>query len=114
MRAFTRQGAAALSLLLLGLEAPCCLVAAAPAGTTTIHNDKPRLDTDGLPVDSHSGNVVKMGDTYFMYGEHYGTAPWTVTSTTLPRLSVYSSKDLVTWENHVRQQPAPCRRTEEE
>lgn len=70
-----------------------------PQQTVTISNQHPRLDTSGEPVNAHSGNVVKMGETYFMYGEWYGTGAYTVVgTTTLPRLSVYYSKDMIHWE----------------
>ena len=40
-----------------------------------------------------------MGDTYFLYGEWYGTGHYVVSGTTnLPRLSVYYSKDLIHWD----------------
>eukprot|EP01051_Picozoa_sp_SAG22_P017295 SAG22_NODE_2633_length_2353_cov_1.968500_2_plen_450_part_00 len=69
-----------------------------PEQTVTISNLRPRLDTSGRPVNAHSGNVVKMGGTYFMYGEYYGTGPYVVVGTvTLPRLAVYHSQDMVSW-----------------
>jgi len=70
-----------------------------PPGTVVISNALPRLDTLGKPVNAHSGNVVKMGDTFFLYGEWYGTGPYTVVGeTALPRLSVYHSHDMVNWK----------------
>ena len=79
------------------LQAPQCSDAVAAA--VTISNSATRRDTVGNPINAHSGNIVKMGDTYFMYGEWYGTGPYTVVGTLdLPRLSVYSSKDMASWE----------------
>jgi hypothetical protein len=68
--------------------------------TVTISNSAPRLDTAGKSVDAHSGNIVgPINGTYFLYGEWYGRGPYTVINTTdLPRLSVYSSTDMVHWE----------------
>ena len=75
------------------------VVTAVPQQTVTISNALPRLDSSGEPVNAHSGNIVKMGETYFLYGEWYGTQHYTVPgTTTLPRLSVYHSNDLVHWE----------------
>jgi hypothetical protein len=68
--------------------------------TVTISNLAPRLDSSGHPVNAHSGNVVgPINGTYFLYGEWYGTGPYSVVGTLdLPRLSVYHSKDMVHWE----------------
>jgi hypothetical protein len=68
------------------------------AASTTISNVAIRYDTDGNIVDCHSGNIVKMGESYFMYGEFYGNNHQSVVVTTdRPRLSVYTSKDLQAW-----------------
>eukprot|EP01050_Picozoa_sp_SAG11_P010754 SAG11_NODE_1097_length_5882_cov_3.116376_5_plen_462_part_00 len=70
-----------------------------PRASVTISNSKLRMDSSNRPVNAHSGNIVKMGSTYFMYGENYGDAPgYAVPGTVnLPRLAVYSSPDMVKW-----------------
>jgi len=62
----------------------------------TIHNDQLRIDTAGNVVDCHSGNIVKSGNTYFMYGERYGNYTG-INDKTWPQLHVYTSSDLVSW-----------------
>jgi hypothetical protein len=68
----------------------------------TIRNDVPRVDTGGNIVDAHSGNVVgPVNGTYYFYGERYRNATgmdwkW-VEGGYAPKLTVYTSKDLVTW-----------------
>lgn len=37
-----------------------------------IHNDKPRLDTDGNIMDVHDGNTLLVDGTYFYYGAEVG------------------------------------------
>ena len=77
---------------------------AASAVTVTIRNDIPRRDTRGHILNAHSGNIVGpiLNGTYFLYGENYGEGEYTVQgspdSNVLPKLAVYSSRDLVTWE----------------
>ncbi len=63
---------------------------------TTLRNDIPRLDTNGNIVDCHSGNIVKRGETYFLYGEHYGNNTG-FGEKNWPQLKVYTSTDLVVW-----------------
>lgn len=77
------------------------LLSGCAAQPVTISNKSPRLTTDGLVVDAHGGNVVQGPDgTYFLYGEYYGDGEFVVTgNTALPRLSVYTSPDLVSWTN---------------
>jgi hypothetical protein len=36
--------------------------------TVTVHNDKPRLDTEGNIMDIHDGNTLLVGGTYYYYG----------------------------------------------
>ena len=69
------------------------------AKVVVIHNDVARRDVDGNYVDAHDGKIVHVNGTYFLYGEWYGTGPYSVIGTLdLPRLSVYHSKDMVHWE----------------
>ena len=63
--------------------------------TTLISNSEPRLDTLNNVVDAHNGNIVFVNDTYYLYGEYYGNHNFAVSgSTKLPKLSVYTSKNL--------------------
>ncbi len=68
------------------------------AKKVVIYNNETRFDTDGNVVDCHSGNIVKHGDRYFMYGERYGNSTG-FGDKTWPRLHIYSSPDLVSWTN---------------
>jgi hypothetical protein len=75
------------------------LVVASAARKVTLFNDRPLRDVHGAYVDSHESVIVAHGGTYFLYGEAYGNQtlatpyPWH----TWPRLSVYSSPDMVNW-----------------
>lgn len=68
------------------------------ARVVTVRNDVPRLDTNGQIVDCHSGNIVYHNGTYFLYGEHYGNSTGFATDK-WPQLRVYTSTDLVTWQD---------------
>ena len=73
----------------------CVVVAAATSSRVTISNSEPRLDTQNNVVDAHNGNIVFVNGTYYLYGEYYGDANFAVTgSTSLPKLSVYTSTSL--------------------
>ena len=48
------------------------LLALPLSAVRTVSNAVPRVDTDGNIVDAHSGNIVEMNGTYFLYGEFYG------------------------------------------
>ena len=66
--------------------------------SATISNKEPRKSTDGNVLNAHSGTIVYVNGTYFMYGEYYGRGPYIVTGNELfPKLSVYTSTDMVTW-----------------
>lgn len=75
------------------------LLAVCGVMAVTISNINPRLTTDGKVVNAHGGNVVPHPDgSYLLYGEYYGEGHFVVPgNTALPRLSVYSSPDLVNW-----------------
>jgi len=71
---------------------------AASAHSVTISNKLPRIASDGSIVNSHDGNVVYFNGTYFLYGEWFGSGNYVVTGNELlPKLSVYTSPDLVSW-----------------
>lgn len=72
--------------------------------SVTIRNDVPRLDSAGAVVDAHSGNVIRVNGTYYLYGERYRNATgmdwqWVVDGYA-PKLTVYTSSDLVHWVDH--------------
>ena len=85
--------------MLLLLLVAALLAAPARARAVTLRNDVPRRDVNGDIIDCHSGNVLKQGDTYFMYGEHYGnTSGFGPSPPALyPKIVVYTSPDLVSW-----------------
>eukprot|EP00041_Stephanoeca_diplocostata_P017117 m.340699 g.340699 ORF g.340699 m.340699 type:complete len:405 (-) comp20598_c0_seq4:204-1418(-) len=69
--------------------------------TANISNALPRRTADGKIVNAHSGNIVKIESTYFLYGENYGLNHYTVQGTNvIPKLAVYSSEDMTTWKWH--------------
>jgi hypothetical protein len=75
------------------------MLSGANGRSTTISNALPRLDTAGNFVNAHSGNIVVVNGTYFLYGEHYPKFFTTTQSSAhAPRLAVYTSTDLATWE----------------
>lgn len=75
--------------------------AAILALNVTIRNDIHRTDTDGNIIDCHSGNIVAVNGTFYMYGEKYDNVSGVGPSPPLlrPRIVVYTSSDLVTWTN---------------
>jgi hypothetical protein len=60
------------------------------AASVSITNGTEWLDTAGNPIDAHSGNIIKVGSTYYMYGEK--AINWT-----FDRVNVYTSTDLKNW-----------------
>ena len=69
-----------------------------PSTVVNVSNAAIRYDTNGSIVNAHSGNIVFANGSYFLYGEYYGHAHFTSSGTVhLPRLSVYTSPDMVTW-----------------
>ena len=69
------------------------------ARSVTLRNDVPRRDVTGAIIDCHSGNILKQGDTYYMYGEHYGNTTGFGPSppALFPKIVVYTSPDLSAW-----------------
>lgn len=62
----------------------------AEAASVSITNGTEWLDTAGNPIDAHSGNILKVGSTYYMYGEK--AVDWK-----FDRVNVYTSTDLKNW-----------------
>ena len=52
-------------------------------------------DTDGKHINAHGGGVLKVGDTYYWFGEHKSDH----TSDALVGVTCYASKDLMNWRN---------------
>lgn len=88
-------------LLLLTVALPAMFAA------NTTENDTPHssqkfvslekmVDTDGNQINCHGGGILKVGDTYYWYGEH---RPGLDSDRQLG-VACYSSKDLHTWTNH--------------
>jgi hypothetical protein len=67
----------------------------------SVRNDQLRLDTDGNIIDCHSGNIVHVNGTFFMYGERYDNISGIGPSPPImrPHIVVYTSPDLTTWTN---------------
>lgn len=58
------------------------------------HNgQEPWLDTNGKHINAHGGNIIKVGDTWYWYGENRPDRGFT----TEVGVEVYSSKDLKEW-----------------
>lgn len=67
----------------------------------TFRNDIPRLDTEGHIIDCHSGMILPVNGTYYMYGEKYGnnTGFGPSPPALFPKIVVYTSPDMQTWTN---------------
>ena len=59
----------------------------------SIRNGEFWYDTDGAMIQAHGGYMIKVGDTYYWFGENKGH-----NSAVLNGVSVYASQDLKTWE----------------
>jgi hypothetical protein len=60
-------------------------------------------DTEGQPIQAHGGGILKVGDTWYWFGENK-SAPTTTTARGIARtdligVSCYSSADLYNWKN---------------
>ncbi|MHA7578892.1 AbfB domain-containing protein [Paenibacillus vandeheii] len=60
------------------------------AASVTITNGSDWLDTAGNPIQANSGNILKVGNTYYWYGEH-------AVSGKFDSVNVYTSTDLKNW-----------------
>ncbi|MFE0471756.1 RICIN domain-containing protein [Streptomyces sp. NPDC058947] len=92
-----RRAHAALLALCLGLFGALATAAPAQAAPRTITNGTQFTDTSGNPVHAHGGGVIKVGSSYYWFGEHRNA------DNTFRSVDVYRSTDLKTWEfrNHV-------------
>jgi len=62
------------------------------AGNPAFHPGDVWLDTDGHPIQAHSAGILKAGDTWYWYGEDKTLGNFNRTG-----ISVYSSRDLLSW-----------------
>lgn len=72
----------------------------------TFSNSLPRITSSGNLsgwnmtgeiIDSHSNVIVQVNGTFFLYGEYHANGHDEGKTSTLPKLSVYTSKDMHTW-----------------
>jgi Glycosyl hydrolases family 43 len=77
----------------LGLAGPGRLGAAAESASW-IESGRPWLDTDGNAIDAHSGGFLRVGDTYYWYGESHRLGLGNRVG-----ITCYSSEDLYRWKN---------------
>lgn len=75
----------ALTLTMFGLHSE-----RTSAASVTITNGSDWLDTAGNPIQANSGNILKVGSTYYWYGEH-------AVSGKFDSVNVYTSTDLKNW-----------------
>jgi hypothetical protein len=75
----------ALTLTMFGIHPERTSVA-----SVTITNGSDWLDTAGNPIQANSGNILKVGSTYYWYGEH-------AVSGKFDSVNVYTSTDLKNW-----------------
>lgn len=74
---------------------PFTVLSAAPAATT-IHPGERWLDNRGKHIQAHGGGILKIGSTYYWFGEDRGAA--TTEETATERfVACYASTDLVNW-----------------
>jgi len=57
-----------------------------------IHSGTPWFDQRGLPVSAHGGGIIKVEDTYYLFGEAHRDM-----TNAFAGFNCYSSKDLVNW-----------------
>jgi hypothetical protein len=69
-------------------------------GYSSFHPGKSWYDTDGNKIQAHGGGILKVGDTYYWYGEHKGgkTTFRPKSRVDVIGVSCYSSKDLYNWK----------------
>lgn len=60
------------------------------AASVSITNGTDWVDTAGNPINANSGNILQIGSTYYLYGEH-------AVSGTFDSVNVYTSTDLKNW-----------------
>ncbi|MBD8548943.1 family 43 glycosylhydrolase, partial [Sphingomonas sp. CFBP 8760] len=63
-----------------------------PGRYNAIHSGTPWMDQRGLPVSAHGGGIVKVGDTYYLFGEAHRDM-----TNAFAGFNCYSSNDLINW-----------------
>ena len=92
------SGARATSLARLALLAPLagCALGGRPGGPPSpdvpFVPGVPWLDTDGRPIEAHGGGILRVGDTYYWYGEDHHLGGGNKTG-----IAAYASSDLHAW-----------------
>lgn len=83
----------------------CLLVAAASAIPQTIKPGEAWLDNRGQPIQAHGGGILKLGDTFYWFGEDRSQD----NDRSKRYVSCYASKDLAHWtfRNQVLKQSDP-------
>ena len=82
-----------LRLLLLLAMPSCCA-----ARSLSFSNAVSRRTAAGDIIDSHSNVMLEINGTFFLYGEFHAHGQNEGASSPVPKLSVYTSKDMNTWE----------------
>lgn len=90
MTIYTRRTFNALMYALLAAVFFVLIPHQASAASVTIINGTSWTDTAGNPINANSGNILKVGSTYYWYGEH-------AVSGTFDSVNVYTSTDLTNW-----------------
>lgn len=73
-----------------GLDAANAELSLSATASTAITNGTDWKDTAGNPIQANSGNILKVGSTYYWYGEH--AENWK-----FEKVNVYTSTDLKNW-----------------
>lgn len=74
------------------LSLPLFSHAAASAGPVSVHSGPPWFDTVGDRINAHGGGVIRVGDTYYWFGESRRGKEAS------QAINCYASKDLKQWE----------------
>ncbi|MGQ4362651.1 RICIN domain-containing protein [Streptomyces sp. SAS_272] len=94
-----RAGRAAVALLLSLTAAAAALLmpasAAQAAGAVTFTTGAPRTDTSGNALQLHGMGIIKVGDTWYGFGENKSGE--TSSDTSFQAIACYSSTDLANW-----------------
>lgn len=90
MNIYTRRTLTALLYALMAALFIAIIPHQASAASVTITNGTSWTDTVGNPINANSGNILKVGSTYYWYGEH-------AVSGTFDSVNVYTSTDLKNW-----------------
>lgn len=81
-------------LAILGMSFPAaCALAQAPGKYTAIHSGVPLFDDRGREVSAHGANIIRNGDTWYLFGEAH-----TDGTNAFAGFNAYSSNDLYNWK----------------